>query len=307
MAVLAPFMTDFFVLSLVNERNTIMRYWDDMQSKYGFNDGGAVPDGAEVYRAAYIRAVNKLAEQLGSSVRAAGYDRAGVHNWCLILFYDVHDLTGLSPDELTTSLDLSAAEVLEADEMMDEAIQQAYLLDLDSFVEVSVDLSDEFSEFVAALYPVKEGDPLVAVVNGQPQHIYPGGRVRLVREAKALDGTVLAVDSEYVVIWIDHHPALVGLAVQSGDPIIAITSPDALMVAKIPSEIRAVSENRYPIPPFRLCDVNREFLNEYGAFFDWDTAQGVMERAVRELGKSVQIINGYDNIVIPCDSDEEGE
>ncbi|MCA0453952.1 MAG: hypothetical protein LCI00_08260 [Chloroflexi bacterium] len=284
-----------------------MRYWDDMRSKYGFNDGGAVLDGAEVYRAVYIRSVNKLAEQLHSSVRATAYDRAGVHNWCLILFYNVHDLTGLSPDELTTSLDLSAGEVLEADEMMDEAIRQAYLLDLDSFVEISVDLSDDFSDFVAALYPVNEGDPLVAVVNGQPQHIYPNGRVRLVREAKAIGGTVLAVGSEYVVTWIDHHPSLVGLAVQPGDPIIAITSPDALMVVEIPAEIRAASENRYPIPPFRLCDVNGEFLIEYGEFFAWDIVQTVMERAVRELGKPVQIINGYDNTITPTNSGEESE
>lgn len=35
-----------------------MRYWDDMRTKYGFNDGGAVPDSAEVYRTVYIRAVN---------------------------------------------------------------------------------------------------------------------------------------------------------------------------------------------------------------------------------------------------------
>ena len=69
-----------------------MRFWDDMQNKYGFSDGEAVPDGAEVYRAVYIRAVNALAEQLGSTVRAVAYDRPGVHNWCLILFHQVSDL-----------------------------------------------------------------------------------------------------------------------------------------------------------------------------------------------------------------------
>jgi hypothetical protein len=45
-----------------------MRYWDNMRTKYGFNDGGAVPDGAEIYRAVYIRAVNQLAEQLSSGL-----------------------------------------------------------------------------------------------------------------------------------------------------------------------------------------------------------------------------------------------
>ena len=89
-----------------------------MRTKYGFNGGGAVPDGAEIYRAVYIRAINKLAEQLGSRVRAVAYDRAGVHNWCLILFHGVNDSAGRTPDELTESLDLSAAEVLDPDEVM---------------------------------------------------------------------------------------------------------------------------------------------------------------------------------------------
>jgi hypothetical protein len=284
-----------------------MRYWDEMRTKYGFNDGGAVPDGAEVYRAVYIRAVNKLAEQLDSRVRAAAYDRTGVHNWCLILFYDVNDLAGRAPDELTEPLDISGGEVLDPDEPMDEAIRQAYLLDLDSFVQVSVDLSDDFDGFVAALYPVNEGDPLVAEVNGQPQHVYPGGRVRLVREVKAFDGTVLVVGGEYAVTWIDHHPPLAGLAAQSSAPVFAMTAPDALIVIEIPCEIRADSENCDLIPPFHLRDLEDETLDEYGEFFDWNAAQTAMQRAVRELGKSVQIVNGYGNTVTSCDPDEESE
>lgn len=284
-----------------------MRYWDDMRTKYGFNDGGAVPDGAEVYRAVYIRAVNKLAEQLNSSVRAAAYDRAGVHNWCLILFYNVKDLAGRTPDELTGPLDLSAGEVFDPDEPMEEAIRQAYLLDLDGFVQVSVDLSDDFDTFVTALYPVNEDDPLVVEVSGQPQHIYPGGRVRLVREVKAFDGTVLAVGSEYAVTWIDHHPPLAGLAAQSSDPVYAMTPPDALIVIEIPSSICADSENCDPIPPFHLRDLKDETLDEYGEFYDWNTAQTAVQRAARELGKSVQIVNGYGNTVSSCDPDEESE
>jgi hypothetical protein len=281
-----------------------MRYWDDMRTKYGFNDGGAVPDGAEVYRAVYIRAVNQLAEQLGSGVRATAYDRAGVHNWCLILFYDVNDLAGRTSDELAEPLDLSAAEVLDPDEAMDEAIRQAYLLDLDSFVQVSVDLSDNFADFVTALYPVNEGDPLVAEVNGQPQHIYPGGRVRLVRDVKAFDGTMLPVGGEYAVTWIDHHPPLVGLAAQSCDSICAMTAPDALVVVEIPSEIRAAIENCDPVPPFHLRDMDDETLDRYGIFYDWNTAQIAMRHAVDELGQAVQIVNGYSNTVTSCDPDE---
>lgn len=284
-----------------------MRYWDDMRTKYGFNDGGAVPDGAEVYRTVYIRAVNKLAEQLNSSVRATAYDRAGVHNWCLILFYNVKDLQGHTPDDLTEPLEVSAGEVLDPDEAMDEAIRQAYLLDLDGFVQVSVDLADDFDAFVTALYPVNEGDPLMAEVNGQPQHIYPGGRVRLACEATAFDGTVLEVGSEYAVTWIDHHPPLAGLAAQSSDPVYAMTPPDALIVIEIPTEIRAESENCDPIPPFHLRDLDDETLDEYGEFFDWNTAHTAMQRASQELSKSIQIVNGYSNTVTSCDPDGESE
>jgi hypothetical protein len=284
-----------------------MRYWDEMRTKYGFNDGGAVPDGVEVYRAIYIRAVNKLAEQLGSGVRATAYDRAGVHNWCLILFYDVNDLAGHTSGELTEPLDIAASEVLEPDDAMDEAIQQAYLLDLDGFVQVSVDLSDDFDAFVMALHPVNERDPLVAEVNGLPQHIYPGGRVRLVREVNAFDGNMLPVGSDYVVIWIDHHPPLAGLAAQFGDPVCAMTAPDALIVIEIPSEICAESENCDPIPPFHLRDMDDETLDEYGECFDWNAAQTAMQRATQELDQSVQIINGYGNTVTSCDPDEESE
>ncbi len=281
-----------------------MRYWDDMRTKYGFNDGGAVPDGAEVYRTVYIRAVNQLAEQLNSSVRATAYDRAGVHNWCLILFYAVNDLSDRTPSELTEPLDLSAGEVLEPDEAMDEAIRQAYLLDLDSFVQVSVDLSDDFEGFVTALYPVNEGDPLVAEVNGQPQHIYPGGRVRLVWEVKAFEGARLPIGNEYVVTWIDHHPPLVRLAAQPSAPICAMTVPDALMVVEIPSEVRAASENRDPIPPFHLRNMDDEMLDGYGVFYDWNAAQTAMRHAAQELGQTIQIVNGYSNTVTSRDPDE---
>ena len=103
-----------------------MRFWDDMLDKYGFADGEAVPDGAEVYRAVYIRAVNVLAEQLGSGVRAVAYDRPGVHNGCLILFHRFSDLEAQGICVYALHVETDAAEV-EPDEAMDEAIRQAHL------------------------------------------------------------------------------------------------------------------------------------------------------------------------------------
>lgn len=284
-----------------------MRYWEDMRSKYGFNDGGAVPDGAETYRAVYIRAINTLAAQLNSRVRAAAYDRSGAHNWCLILFYDLKDVQEYAPEELTEPLDIAAGEVFEPDEAMDEAIRQAYGLDLDSFVWVSVSLADNFDHFLTTIYPVKEGDPLRVEVNGQPQHIYLSGRVRLIQEEKSIKGMTLAAGGEYIAGWVAHHPSIVGLAAQPGDPVFAFTRPTSLIVVEIPAEIRAASENCDPIPPFHLRDMDDETLDEYGEFYDWNAAQSAMQRAARELDQSIQIVNGYSNTVTSCDSDDESE
>lgn len=282
-----------------------MRYWEDMRSKYGFNDGGAVPDGAEVYRAVYIRALNTLAEQLNSRIRAVAYDRSGAHNWCLILFYDLNDVQAYTPDELAEPLELSADEVLAPDEALAEAIRQAYRLDLDSFVWVEVRRADHFDHFLTTLYPVNEGDPLVAEVNGQPQHIYPGGRVRLIQKEKSINGMTLLAGGEYIVGWVSHHPPIVGLAVQPGDPVFALTRPTSLIVVEIPYETRAASENCNPIPPFHLRDLDDETLAEYGVFYDWDTAQTTLRQAVNEREQTAQIINGYGNTVTASDPNEE--
>jgi|GEM_PF-1390612 hypothetical protein len=281
-----------------------MRFWEEMQSKYGFSDGNVVPDGADLYRTVYIRAVNQLAEQLNSRVRAVAYDRAGVHNWCLILFFNLIHLIGRTPADLTESADALDGDVQSPDEAMNEAIQQAYLLDLDSFIEVSITVVDDFDVFVATLYPVQEGDPLIADVNGQPQHIYAGGLVRLVRDVNSVDGTLLPAGSEYAVIWVRHHPSWIGLATALKGQLVAMTPPDAVMVMEIPAEERAESENCQPIPPFHLRDLDDETLDNYGIFYDWTTAQTAMRRAAHELGKSVQIINGYSNTVLSCDPDD---
>jgi len=124
---------------------------------------------------------------------------------------------------------------------------------------------------------------------------------------RAFDGTLLAVGTEYLVEWIDHHPPFVGLAERPDDPAFVMTTPDELMVVEIPAEVRAESENCDPIPPFHLRDMEDEILDEYGTFYDMETAQTAMERAAREIGKAVQIVNGYSNTVMSCDSSVESE
>ncbi len=115
-----------------------MRFWDEMQAKSGFSDGESVPEGADVYREVYIRAINRLAEQRGSTVRAVAYDRPGMHNWCLVTFR----VAG-TPD---------GTEVL-PDDQMDTAIEQALDLDLDGFVPVVVAIHADFARFLADLTP----------------------------------------------------------------------------------------------------------------------------------------------------------
>jgi len=122
-----------------------MRYWDAMQSKWGFSDGEAVPDSIEAYRDVYLRVVNRLAEQLGSAARATAYDRAGFHNPVLITF---HDATNLGGEE--TSIDAA----------MDEAIDHAHTLDVDDYVIVSVIVDPSFDLLLAALQPQEEGEEL---------------------------------------------------------------------------------------------------------------------------------------------------
>lgn len=279
-----------------------MRFWDDMQHKFGFSDGEAVPDGVEVYRAVYIRSVNSLAAQLGSAVRAVAYDRPGVHNWCLILFHQVSDLEAHGINLLTLHVEIDA-EVVEPDEAMEEAIRQACLIDLDSFVEVRVSISDEFADFAANLRPVYEGEPLIATVGGQPQHCYPEGRARLVHEVRAFNGALLPIGSEYRMTWINHFEHLVELATDDGTNI-AFACATALVVTEIPAEVCAESENCEPIPPFHLRDMDDECLDKYGTFFNYDDVLQALRLTVQERGESIQVINGYSNTVTSRDPDE---
>ena len=120
-----------------------MKYWGDMTSKWGFSDGATIPEGAENYRAAYSLAVNALAIQLRSSIRVRGFDRPGLHNWCLICFVPVDSVSNYSAEELTEGISTGPPgdEESEPDEAMLTAIAQAQSLDLDKFVTCHVSLS----------------------------------------------------------------------------------------------------------------------------------------------------------------------
>ena|SRR6266496_3708346 len=110
-----------------------MKYFDEMQTKWGFGDGGLVPPDAKACRTVYVEALNQVAVKLGSELRAYAYDRPGMHNPFLILFR--------GKDVKTDH------EELEPDEPMIEAITCCGGLDLDDLVEVQVTVHPGYQHF----------------------------------------------------------------------------------------------------------------------------------------------------------------
>ena len=117
-----------------------MKYFDEMQTKWGFGDGGLVPPDAEACRTVYVEALNQFAAKLGSELRAYAYDRPGAHNPFLILFR--------GKDAQTDH------EELEPDEPMNEAIGCCNALDLDDLVEVQVTVDPGYQQKITQM--VKE-------------------------------------------------------------------------------------------------------------------------------------------------------
>jgi hypothetical protein len=130
-----------------------MRFWDQMQDRYGFADGEATPDGVEVYRAVYVRAVNRLADQLGSQCRVVAFDRPGDHNGYLVLSHRLADLeqAGIQPEAYTEDVDIRVPQA--SDALLEQAIEIAHDLDLDGFVRVQVDVDPDFDDFLSTLQP----------------------------------------------------------------------------------------------------------------------------------------------------------
>jgi hypothetical protein len=63
----------------------ITQLYKDMRSKFGFCDGESVPEGAFDARKKVIEYINSVLLK-DSEVEAYGFDRPGMHNWCLILY-----------------------------------------------------------------------------------------------------------------------------------------------------------------------------------------------------------------------------
>ena len=139
-----------------------MKYWKEMLYASGFNDGDCYPDGVDVYRDVYIKAVNVLAEKNKSDWRYVPYDSQGGHNNCRVCsihrekyneeylpYRPKEDLwPGLSQIELLAFTELIDDD---ADDGMSCALNEAYELNLDDYVDVAVTISPDFSQFLTEL------------------------------------------------------------------------------------------------------------------------------------------------------------
>ena len=154
-----------------------MMYWDEMNSKNGFDDGAAVPQEAWAAREVYVRALNAVAAHKGSKVRAIAWDRPGVHNPCLIMQVPVAFFDALSPDQVLAKEEVTlphdwpeepGVELVRGEPTDDawvEAVDECVEIPLDDYVVVDVRLDPEFDQAEAALRegnqpPCREGEPV---------------------------------------------------------------------------------------------------------------------------------------------------
>ena len=119
-----------------------------MLTKYGFNDGDAMPDGVEQYRTAYILAMNRLLEKRGSAVRVAAFDRFGMHNSVMILPVSVDEFSVIKDPTNGDGHNFSSA-APDLDQQYHDAVHDAHELMVDNFVRVQVEL--DMTDLRAAL------------------------------------------------------------------------------------------------------------------------------------------------------------
>lgn len=127
-------------------------YWDDMNDKYGFNDGSSIPRDAELARQVYVQALNVLAARNGSQVRAIAWDRPGVHNWCLIVMVPLTFFEGLSPEQVLGQDEVKLPDGAKpSDEKWDDAVADALDMGLDDYIISTPTLDPKFSELLITL------------------------------------------------------------------------------------------------------------------------------------------------------------
>ena len=285
-----------------------MRFWDDMQSKWGFNDGDAIPEGVEAYRTVYIQAVNRLAEQLDSQVRAVAYNRFGLHNYCLILLYHVDDLKDVPIKQYIEHVDIHA-QVAQADDAMREAIWQAHEAHLDNLLHISVETDPDLDEFIEELKPIDEDGPLIMIVLGEPQHIYPEGQVQVIDPEWLAKHEVEATNNVFTVGHVYHRDGILTMRTVEGQ---YRTVPAHLVqVIRIPKIHCVDSEDQSAIPPYRieLVEVSERYSADTeseiaGQYFSYSEAETAIKQIYEQTGGVWEMVNGYGNTCLLVSEDE---
>lgn len=138
-----------------------MQYFDDMCSKFGFNDGDSEPPGSLAYRAVYVRALNALLAMKDSTVRVCAWNRPGMHNGCIIAHVTKGLFETMTPEQVRDG-EHHREGILAKDGWLDpdnfddiddayrEALEMTGELDLDEYVHVSVQIYEpELTELLA--------------------------------------------------------------------------------------------------------------------------------------------------------------
>ena len=123
-----------------------MMYWEEMRSKYGFNDGGSEPIGVEEHRRVYVDAMNALLEKHKSAVRVMAYDRPGLHNHVLIVNVPKEHVAQLTREQINGGdgpLPAYTVERPKEDSGFHAASKEAQDLNLDQFVEVKATVNED--------------------------------------------------------------------------------------------------------------------------------------------------------------------
>ena len=123
-----------------------MKYWEEYQSKWGFQDGDSVPPDALLLRQVYVGKLNRELLKRKSGVRLLAWDRPGMHNPLLIVRILAESvrkvpLGRLCVGQMAGGYDPEPGwQEPEPDTVFDQVIEAAQELDLDGMVETRVTL-----------------------------------------------------------------------------------------------------------------------------------------------------------------------
>lgn len=124
-----------------------MKYFSDMNTKYGFNDGESVPNEAWEIRKIYCTVLNALLEKNKSKCRIVPFNRSGVHNPCMWIRIEKNSFDFLKenndPNQLYDNPNqFRNAIEAEKDPAWDLSVKQAMELGLDDLININIETNE---------------------------------------------------------------------------------------------------------------------------------------------------------------------